>query len=155
MSDNVKGWLFVTVQFILLIIIILSSAYEFKYYPRPLMPVVHYIGVTFILIAAFMFTFIIISFGQFMTPNPVPRNNAILKTSGFYSLVRHPMYFTVLVLMLGIVLYFQAFYSMLWLPVLFVFFVLKASMEEKFLVKKFPQYTEYSIKVKRLIPFIY
>ena len=155
MSDNVKGWLFVVVQFILLILIVLSSAYEFKYYPRPLMPVVHYIGVTFILLAAMLFTVIIISFGQYMTPNPVPREKAILKTTGFYTIVRHPMYFTVLLLMLGIVLYFQAFFSLIWLPILFIFFTVKASMEEKFLKQKYPEYHDYSKQVKRLIPFIY
>lgn len=155
MSDNLKGWLYVAVQFILIILIVLSSAYEFKYYNRPLMPAVHYIGVTLILIAAMMFSVILISFGQIMTPNPVPRSKAVLKTTGFYALVRHPMYFTVLVLMLGVILYFQAFYSLLWLPVLLVFFILKSSMEEKFLKLKFPEYKEYSSHVKRIIPFIY
>ena len=155
MSDNVKGWLFVVVQFILLFLIVFSSAYEFKYYPRPLMPLVHYIGVTFILLAAMMFTVIIISFGQYMTPNPVPRDKASLKTTGFYSIVRHPMYFTVLVLMLGVVLYFQAFFSLVWLPILFIFFMVKASMEEKFLKQKYPEYQAYSMHVKRIIPYIY
>lgn len=155
MSDNFKGWLYVAVQFILLILIVFSSAIEFKYYPRTLIPVVHYIGVTLILLGAMMFSVILISFGQLMTPSPIPREKAILKTTGFYALVRHPMYFTVLVLMLGVILYFQAFYNILWLPVLFFFFIAKSAVEEKHLKNKFPNYSDYSRKVKRLIPYIY
>ncbi len=155
MSDKTKGWIFVFFQFALLLVILFSSAYEFKYMNRPLTPVVHYIGVTFILIGAFLFTFTIISFGQRITPNPVPRDKAELRTTGIYSLLRHPMYFAILVMFLGVTLYFQAYYSMLWLAVLFVFFVLKASNEERFLSQKFPEYNQYKTTSKKLIPFIY
>ena len=155
MTDKAKGWVLVVIQFVLLAVVLLSSVYEFKYAGRALMPVVHYIGVTFILIGALLFTFILISFGQYMTPNPVPRDNAVLKTTGIYSLVRHPMYFTVLVLLLGVILYFQAFYSLIWLVIAFLFLVYKSRREEEFLSKKFPDYPNYSYRTKRIIPFIY
>jgi protein-S-isoprenylcysteine O-methyltransferase Ste14 len=155
MSDSIKGWIFVTVQFVLIICTALSAAFEFKYLDRPLYPVIHYIGVTIILLGAVLFSLIVINFGQIMTPNPVPRAAAVLKTNGLYRIVRHPMYFTVLVLMLGVILYFQAFFSLLWLPVLFGFFVLKTKMEEKFLSKKYVDYTEYSSRTKRIIPYLY
>lgn len=155
MTDKAKGWVLVVIQFTLLAIVLLSSAYEFKYANRTLMPVVHYIGVTLILIGALLFTFILISFGQYMTPNPVPRDNSVLKTTGIYSLVRHPMYFTVLVLLLGVILYFQAFYSLAWLVIAFFFLVFKTTREESYLAKKFPEYTAYQKATKRIIPFIY
>ncbi len=155
MSDKAKGWALVVIQFTLLAVILLSSAYEFKYAGRALMPFVHYIGVTLILIGALLFTFILISFGQYMTPNPVPRDGSVLKTTGIYRLVRHPMYFTVLVLLLGVILYFQAFYSLLWLPVAFVFLVYKTGREEEYLMKKFPEYSGYRKRSKRIIPFLY
>ncbi len=155
MSDKAKGWVLVVIQFTLLGITLLSAAYEFKYSGRALLPVVHYIGVTLILIGAFLFTFILISFGQYMTPNPVPRDNSVLKTTGIYKLVRHPMYFTVLVLLLGVILYFQAFYSMIWLVIAFLFLVFKISKEESYLNRKFPDYSDYQKSTKRIIPFIY
>jgi protein-S-isoprenylcysteine O-methyltransferase Ste14 len=155
MSDKAKGWVLVVIQFTLLGITLLSAAYEFKYAGRTLMPVVHYIGVTLILIGALLFTFILISFGQYMTPNPVPRDNSVLKTTGIYSMVRHPMYFTVLVLLLGVILYFQAFYSLIWLGIAFIFLVYKSKREEEFLLKRFPDYPDYSYRTKRIIPFIY
>lgn len=155
MSDKSKGWILVFIQFALLLIILLSSAYEFKYIQRPLIPAVHYIGVTLILIGALLFTVIIISFGQMMTPNPVPRESAVLKTTGIYGIVRHPMYFTVLVLLLGVILYFQAFYSLLWLLIAFFFLVYKITKEETFLLKKFPEYQKYRESTKRIIPYLY
>ncbi len=155
MSDKSKGWILVFIQFALLVVILLSSAYEFKYIQRPLMPAVHYIGVTLILIGALLFTVIIISFGQMMTPNPVPRERSILKTTGIYGIVRHPMYFTVLVFLLGVILYFQAFYSLLWLLVAFFFLVYKTTKEEIYLLKKFPEYQKYRESTKRIIPYLY
>ena len=155
MSDKAKGWILVAIQFTLLAIILLSSALEFKYAGRTLLPVIHYIGVTLILIGALLFTVILITFGQYMTPNPVPRDNAVLKTTGLYKYVRHPMYFTVLVLLLGVILYFQAFYSFIWLLIAFIFLVYKNTREEAFLLKKFPEYSEYKLTSKRIIPFIY
>ncbi|HMQ79354.1 MAG TPA: isoprenylcysteine carboxylmethyltransferase family protein [Ignavibacteria bacterium] len=155
MTDKAKGWVLVVVQFILLAVVVISSVYEFKYSGRELMPAIHYIGVTLILIGALLFTFILISFGQYMTPNPVPRDNSVLKTTGIYSLIRHPMYFTVLVLLLGVILYFQAFYSLAWLVIAFFFLVFKTTREESYLAKKFPEYTAYRKVTKRILPFIY
>jgi protein-S-isoprenylcysteine O-methyltransferase Ste14 len=155
MSDKAKGWVLVVIQFALLGVTLFSAAYEFKFAGRALMPVVHYIGVTFILIGALLFTFILISFGQYMTPNPVPRNNSVLKTTGIYRLVRHPMYFTVLVLLIGVILYFQAFYSLVWLVIAFLFLIYKTTREEQYLTQKFPEYSEYKKTTKRIIPFLY
>ena len=137
MSDKAKGWVLVVIQFTLLAIILLSSALEFKYAGRTLFPVVHYIGVTLILIGALLFTVILITFGQYMTPNPVPRDNAVLKTTGLYKFVRHPMYFTVLVLLLGVILYFQAFYSLICLLFVFIFLVYNTIRYDSFLLKYF------------------
>ncbi len=155
MSDKAKGWVLVLIQFILMAIILFSSAYEFKYINRPLMPVFHYIGVTLILIGTLFFIVILINFGQYMTPNPVPRDNSILKTTGVYKYIRHPMYFTVLILMIGIVFYFHAFYSFVWIVILFIFFIFKSTAEEKFLSTKFPDYTDYKLSTKRILPFVY
>ena len=155
MSDKAKGWVLVTIQFTLLFIIIISSAYEFKLVNRPLFPLIHYIGVTLILIGTALFTVIIINFGQYMSPNPVPREKSALKINGVYKFVRHPMYFTVLVLILGVILYFQAFYSLVWLVIAFFFLVYKSTIEESYLLKKFPEYSDYRASTKRIIPSIY
>lgn len=155
MKDKLKGWLIVVAQFTLFAVIIFSAASEFKFINRPLFPLIHYIGVTLILLGILLFMFVLLTFGQFMTPNPVPRDNYKLNTSGFYAIIRHPMYFTVLVLITGVILYFQAFYSLVWIPAAFIFLMYKIKLEEHFLSKKFPGYNDYRINTKKIIPFIY
>lgn len=155
MSDKAKGWVFAVIQFVYLAVIMLVSAYEFKYMNRPLVPIVTYIGVTLILLGTMFFTVVVLNFGQMITPNPVPREKAILKTSGIYKYIRHPMYTSVLVMFLGIVLYFQAYFSLALVVGLFIFFVLKTNYEEQFLRNRFPEYPEYSTHSKRFFPFLY
>ncbi len=155
MTDKAKGWIYVVVQFLLLGIILFSSAIEFKYLNRPLTPVVHYIGVTFILLGTLCFMVVIINLDQAITPNPVPRDKAILRTGGVYKFIRHPMYFSILVIFFGVILYFQAYCSFLWLLGALVFFIAKSKQEEKYLINKFPEYSIYKLSSKRIIPFIY
>jgi protein-S-isoprenylcysteine O-methyltransferase Ste14 len=155
MTDKSKGWILAFIQFVLFAVIVISSALEFKYLNRPLVPVIHYIGVTLILLATLFFTVVVLNFGQMITPNPVPLKKAVLRTNGVYRFVRHPMYTSALVMSLGIVLYFQAYYSFILLGLLFVFFIIKSSAEERFLLIKFPEYSEYRTRTKRLIPFLY
>lgn len=155
MKDKQKGWLLVFIQFVLLAVIIISASAEFKYINRPLLPIVHYIGVTLLLLGILLFMLVLITFGQIMTPNPVPGDKYKLNTSGLYGIVRHPMYFTVLVLITGIILYFQAFYSLIWIPVAFIFLLYKIKFEEQFLSKKFPEYPQYKTHTRKIIPFVY
>jgi len=155
MSDKTKGWILAVIQFFYLAVIMLVSAYEFKHMNRPLIPIVTYIGVTLILLGAMFFTVVALNFGQMITPNPVPLEKAILKTTGIYKYIRHPMYTSVLVLFIGVVLYFQAYFSFALIAGLFVFFVIKTNAEEQFLRDKFSEYAEYSKRSKRFIPFLY
>lgn len=155
MSDKAKGWVLAFIQFALMAVIMLVSAYEFKVMNRPLVPIIHYIGVTLILLGVMFFMVVVLNFGQLITPNPVPRDKAVLRTTGIYKYIRHPMYTSALGLFLGIALYFQAYYSIGLVLVLFIFFVFKTSAEEKFLRKKFREYSSYSSSSKRFLPFIY
>ena len=155
MSDKAKGWVFVIIQFTCLAVIMIVSAFEFKVMNRPLVPIITYIGVTFILLGTMFFTVVVFNFGQMITPNPVPLDKAILRTTGIYKYIRHPMYTSVLVLFLGIVLYFQAYFSLALEAGLFFFFVLKTRFEERILRNKFPEYLVYSTRSKRFFPFLY
>lgn len=155
MSDKSKGWILAIIQFSFMVVIMIVSAYEFKYMNRPLVPIITYIGVTFILLGTMFFTVVVFNFGQMITPNPVPMEKAILKTTGIYKFIRHPMYTSALVLFLGIVLYFQAYFSLALVAGLFIFFVIKTNSEERFLRNKFPEYSEYSKHSKRFFPFLY
>jgi protein-S-isoprenylcysteine O-methyltransferase Ste14 len=77
-----------------------------------------------------------------------------LVTTGPYAYVRHPIYFGVLLAMVGSVLVI----SLLWLLVLFVNavqFLYAARREEQLMLKSFPeQYAAYMQRTKMIVPFV-
>jgi protein-S-isoprenylcysteine O-methyltransferase Ste14 len=81
--------------------------------------------------------------------------DARLVTRGPYRFVRHPMYLSVLLATLALVLHhFSVARLIVWLA-LAVVFVWKLRVEERLLADRFPEYPEYQRRTKRLIPFVY
>ena len=86
---------------------------------------------------------------------PDVRQKAVLTKSGPYKLIRHPMYTAVLGVLLGMLLNdFSILRSLVYICVIFVL-LFKISVEEKMLYAKYPDYKDYSITTKKLIPFLY
>jgi protein-S-isoprenylcysteine O-methyltransferase Ste14 len=74
---------------------------------------------------------------------------------GPYKYIRHPMYTSVLGITLSVVIFsFSYFLLMIWV-ILFVTILMKLSYEETILLKKFPDYSDYKLKTKKLIPFLF
>jgi protein-S-isoprenylcysteine O-methyltransferase Ste14 len=134
---------------------VFSSRYERKYFNFSHSKTAAYIGLGLTIIGVLLFIASLISFRQRITPNPVPKESYKLQTTGLYSIVRHPIYFSLLVMFTGVPIHLNAYISLLWVVVLFLFFMKKAGIEEGYLLQKFPEYKEYQSKVKRLIPFVY
>ncbi|MBP5679105.1 MAG: DUF1295 domain-containing protein [Bacilli bacterium] len=84
------------------------------------------------------------------------QNNQKVIDTGFYGIVRHPMYLSTILLFLSIPLILGSLYSFL-LFLLYPFLLVKRILEEeKLLEKELKGYTLYQKKVKyRLIPFIW
>jgi protein-S-isoprenylcysteine O-methyltransferase Ste14 len=154
MKDSTKGWLYVAVQFALAGIIIISSYIEGGNVDYG-MQFLHWIGIVLLAIGGIIILFAVFNFGQVITPNPIPLDENKLRTGGLYKYVRHPMYFSVLILLIGVVFYFGAVLSLVWIAAAFMFLSRKSNFEERFLVKKFPEYSSYRTRTKKLIPFIY
>lgn len=80
---------------------------------------------------------------------------AIFVNKGPYKFIRHPIYTTVLLSILCLVI---NYFSVLRLSI-FIFLsitlIMKITFEEKILSDKFDSYREYKIKTKKLIPYIY
>jgi protein-S-isoprenylcysteine O-methyltransferase Ste14 len=93
--------------------------------------------------------------GQNLTPFPRPVENGYLVEHGMYRVVRHPIYFSVLLLAVGWSLLRRSPVGMLLALLLFLLFDAKARREERWLAESYPGYPAYQKRVKKLIPWIY
>lgn len=86
---------------------------------------------------------------------PEPLLHSELITSGPYRWIRHPMYLSLLLFMLGIAMYNGGLFNHLSLLTLCIAIFGKMHKEESYLRSHFDGYDNYRLKNKRLIPFIY
>ena len=93
--------------------------------------------------------------GSNLTPLPRPKAGAKLVRSGLYRLVRHPIYFGVIMLSFAWFLITQGELTLAYTGLIFLFFDIKSRKEEQWLVTTFPEYTHYQKQVRKLLPLIY
>ncbi len=90
--------------------------------------------------------------GRGTTPLPKPADQARLVQTGIYSLVRHPLYTSVMLASLGWALIWQSWPSLVAALTLIPFFHAKAGREERWLRERFRGYAEYETRVPRFLP---
>jgi protein-S-isoprenylcysteine O-methyltransferase Ste14 len=85
----------------------------------------------------------------------VAENQKVVST-GPYALVRHPMYASALLYLVGTPLALGSYWGLLALAFIMAFLIWRLFDEEKFLAKNLPGYTEYQKKVRhRLVPYVW
>jgi protein-S-isoprenylcysteine O-methyltransferase Ste14 len=155
LSPKTQGYIYAVIQFSLGGIIILLSFIEHYSIERKYVPFIRYGSYVLVFICAVLMILAFSHFGQYITANPVPRHSAVLRTTGIYSIIRHPMYMGALIGLIGLSLAFNAYYTSLLNIIMICFFVIKINFEERHLVEKFPEYRAYQKKTKKLVPYIY
>ena len=93
--------------------------------------------------------------GKHRTPFPRPNDDAQLVTTGIYAHVRHPLYLSVIVLVLAWALLWRSWPALALAVAQVPFFDAKARSEERWLRERFPGYADYARRAKRFIPGIY
>ena len=150
-----RGIWYVIIQAILLGLILFGPKGPDLLTSEPLKTIFLSCGISIGLISILVMLIAVINLGKNLTPLPCPKDNAQLVQSGLYRYVRHPIYFGVLLAALAWFLIFPGAYVLAYAIALFVLFDVKARREEIWLVERFPAYTAYQLKVKKLIPAIY
>jgi protein-S-isoprenylcysteine O-methyltransferase Ste14 len=96
-----------------------------------------------------------IGLGRGLTPFPKPASDTRLVQNGIYTVIRHPLYTSVMAAALGWALVWQSWPALLAGLALIPFLDLKSRREERWLRKQFPEYSEYAKRVCRFIPWVH
>ena len=107
-----------------------------------------FLGFIIILIGSIIIILAIKDLGSNLSPFPRPIANGNLITSGIYSFMRHPMYYSLILISLGIFIINLTFYYLFLTLTLTLIIKFKIILEEQYLNKKFKNYLFYKDKVK-------
>src|SRR5262249_24380875 len=104
----------------------------------------------------FYFIFLVYRENTFASATIEIAENQRVISSGPYAIVRHPMYASALLYLIGTPLALGSYWGLVPLAVMLPFLVWRLLDEERFLAKNLPGYTEYQATVRcRLIPLVW
>jgi protein-S-isoprenylcysteine O-methyltransferase Ste14 len=149
-SHRTTGWVFVTVQVVLLASLAVLAGRPGDAWPTP-SPVLGLsalctLGGLVVMVAASL------RLGHSLTATPVPNGRNQLSTDGVYAMVRHPIYSGVLLVVVGLAIRSASWFTLALAVLTVAFFNLKARWEEQRLAERHPDYSEYCTRVPRFVP---
>jgi methanethiol S-methyltransferase len=93
---------------------------------------------------------------QTTAPKQTPHQVTQLTKTGMYAYVRHPLYFGVVLLLVGALLYMPSYPMLVFVATSFIYLPIGVYLEEQKLIVEFGDaYRQYQREVKRFIPFLY
>jgi len=147
--DTVVAWLFVIVQFVLLVAILLLPSGDAWGVPPWLdlfARVLEWVGAVVLVLG-------LVNLGRSLTPLPSPVAHGELRTGGLFRLVRHPIYAGIMALTIGVAIRSASPWVALAAAALIGWFMLKARWEEARLAVRYPGYRAYAARTPRFVPF--
>jgi protein-S-isoprenylcysteine O-methyltransferase Ste14 len=148
MSRAQKGWAFVAVQVVLLVVLVALPTRSD--WPTP--AGVGAIASVFTLGGMVLVVAASVRLGPALTPSPVPTTRGQLTTTGLYRFMRHPIYTGVLSIIVGLTLRSGNWITLVVGLAGVGFFNIKAAWEERQLTETYPDYPSYAAVTPRFLP---
>jgi len=111
-------------------------------------PFFYLVGLLIIIIALIILSVAIKDLGRNLSPFPRPINNSNLVTTGIYRITRHPMYYSLIFISLGVFITKLSIYYLFLSISLGLIIKFKIALEDQYLKNKFKNYLLYKNKVK-------
>jgi len=111
-------------------------------------PFSYLVGFLMIIIAFIILLVAIKDLGRNLSPFPRPINNSNLVTTGIYRFTRHPMYYSLIFISIGVFIIKLSIYYLFLTISLALIIKFKIALEEKYLINKFKNYLLYKNEVK-------
>jgi protein-S-isoprenylcysteine O-methyltransferase Ste14 len=84
---------------------------------------------------------------------PTPKSGAKLVTNGIFAMLRHPIYAGLIYFFFGLGIYRWSQYKLIAAFIIFVFFEIKSSYEERKLAARFEDYNDYKLTTGKFFPY--
>ena len=107
-----------------------------------------FLGILIIIIASIFILIAIKDLGRNLSPFPKPKANSNLVTTGIYRFMRHPMYYSLIIISFGVFLTKLSIYHLCLTITLALLIKFKIILEEQYLKNKFKNYFLYKNVVK-------
>ena len=111
-------------------------------------PFSYCVGFLIIIIAFIILLVAIKDLGRNLSPFPRPIKNSNLVTKGIYRFIRHPMYYSVIFISVGVFFIKLSIYHLFLSISLILIIKFKIALEEQYLKNKFKNYLLYKNEVK-------
>ena len=108
----------------------------------------YFLGILIIIIASIFILIAIKDLGRNLSPFPKPKANSNLVTTGIYRFMRHPMYYSLIIISFGVFLTKLSIYHLCLTITLALLIKFKIILEEQYLKNKFKNYFLYKNMVK-------
>ena len=108
----------------------------------------YFLGILLIIISSIFIFIAIKDLGSNLSPFPNPKANSRLVTTGIYRFMRHPMYYSLIIISFGVFLTKLSIYHLCLTITLTLLIKFKIILEEQYLKNKFKNYFLYKNVVK-------
>ena len=108
----------------------------------------YFLGILIIIIASIFILIAIKDLGRNLSPFPKPKANSNLVNTGIYRFMRHPMYYSLIIISFGVFLTKLSIYYLCLTITLALLIKFKIILEEQYLKNKFKNYFLYKNSVK-------